>query len=127
MDLACILKPFPLEMLAHLLSARSSATVESRAALAADSLNKVSEKKCTTEDIDFLYEKLSVAYPIIFGKVPMPKIDEALLLDPTYPEQCACDWKIASIRNRAAEAWSACAPPQRVDVPQGRCIKCGRR
>ena len=101
--------------------------MESRAALAADSWNKVCEKQCTAEDMDFLYEKLSVTCPIILGKVPMPKIDEALLLDPTYPGQCACDGKIASIKSRAGEAWSACAPPQHVDVPQGQCIKCGRR
>ena len=100
MDLARTLKPFPPEVLAHLLSAYHSATVESRAALAADSWNKVSEKQCTAEDMDFLYEKLSVTCPIILGKAPMPKIDEALLLDPTYPGQCACDGKIASIKNR---------------------------
>jgi hypothetical protein len=88
MDLARVMRPFPTEVLAHLLSAHHGTSVVHRAAAAAESWNKTGQMQCEPEDMDVLYEKLGVAYPLLLEKVVVSSPMETRCLEPTYPADC---------------------------------------
>ena len=81
----------------------------------------------TSEDMEVLYEKLAVAYPLLLVKVDVPVIPEARSLTAAYPSSCGCGSPIISDKERCAELLNLSTAPAEVKVPQGRCLKCGRR
>ena len=127
MTLALILRPFPTEILPHLLSAHHNAPESQRAAIAMETWNATGGKVCTLEDVEVLYEKLAVGQPILLVKVGGAHVDELLTLTPEYPNTCSCGASVRTGESRRGELWSLAEAPSSVEVPQGVCLACGRR
>ena len=107
MDFARLLKPYPPEILGHLLSAHHRVCESQRAPIAAETWNASGGQQCSIDDVEVLYEKLGIAHPLLLAK-PSGHLPEPVPVMPTdFPSACGfCGNLLRACESRRAELWS---------------------
>ena len=127
MDFSKILRPFPVDILPHLLSAHHTSPESQRAKIAMKTWNATGKQPCTEEDIEVLYEKLLVGQPMLLLKIGSMHVEAVQVLAAEHPEKCCCNVPLRAAETRCGELWSLSEQPVCVEVPQAVCMSCGRR